>query len=701
MARRKPSQQESAGDDSAGLNGRDVARHAELPGHDATCAALLEQVRDGVVVVQDGVCRYANPAAAEMGGYQVEKIVGKPLLDFVAPESREEVLDRYRKRMEGKPVPAFYEASLLRKDGTAFVAEISASIMGYGGRPADMMVVRDITERKRAEEELRASREYSRSLVDSSLDMIISVDQDRRIVEFNRAAEETFGYSKTEVLGRRVSILYADPAEGRRVHETVLRTGRFAGEIANKRKNGEVFPSYLSASILSDSEGRRIGVMGVSRDISEIKRGEERINQQNRDMTGLHQALTAMTQTFDVKEVLDELVSEVDVALDSAYTSVTMVNEDGSLGIDSDTFRGVPPLSLGTTPPAHTRGVIESGKPVVVDDVDGSKDIDPLLLKVGVRSFAGVPIVVNDEAVGVLFVHSLEPGAFAGRLALLKAFAEQAPIAIENARLYGEAKTVAALQEADRMKTELLSNVSHELRTPLASIKGYCSSLLRFFDRLPEEDRLDSLNEINQASDRLNDLVENLLQMSRLEMTVLRMEKEPMSIPPVFDQAVADMERKAAGHRFVIQCDETVPAIKANPGSIRQVLDNLLTNAVKYSPEGTTITVSCHAREAEVVISVRDEGRGISKENLEKVFERFFQETPGIVGGGRGWCWARSGHFQAHRGGSRRPYMGRERARKGQYVQPDASAGSARICGTAGKGGGERNRGQGSCDPGH
>ncbi|MBI5205821.1 MAG: PAS domain S-box protein [Nitrospirae bacterium] len=139
-------------------------------------------------------------------------------------------------------------------------------------------VVRDITERKKAEEALKTSREYAKNIIDSSLDMIISVDTTRRIVEFNKAAQETFGYRLEEVLGKPVDILYADAAEGLKVHKTTVEHGRHVQEILNLRKTGEVFPSLLSASVLCGTEGKIIGVMGVSRDITDRKKEEERLN---------------------------------------------------------------------------------------------------------------------------------------------------------------------------------------------------------------------------------------------------------------------------------------------------------------------------------------------------------------------------------------------------------------------------------------
>lgn len=140
----------------------------------------------------------------------------------------------------------------------------------------------DIIERHRAEEELKEAHKYTWNLIDSSLDMIIAVDKDRKVAEFNKAAQEAFGYAAEEVLGKPANILYNDPKEGLEVHETTKKTGQFVGEITNKRKNGETFPALLSASILRDTDGKFAGIMGTSRDITERKHAEEALRESMR-----------------------------------------------------------------------------------------------------------------------------------------------------------------------------------------------------------------------------------------------------------------------------------------------------------------------------------------------------------------------------------------------------------------------------------
>ncbi|MBP9212127.1 MAG: PAS domain S-box protein, partial [Bacteroidetes bacterium] len=134
---------------------------------------------------------------------------------------------------------------------------------------------REIHERHRTETALRASEQYARSIVNCSLDMIITVDNERRIVEFNESAQRTFGYTKEEVVGKHINILYADADDGKRVHLTTVDTGSVRSEVLNRKKNGEVFSSRIAASVLRNEERQLLGIVGVSRDVTDQKQAEE------------------------------------------------------------------------------------------------------------------------------------------------------------------------------------------------------------------------------------------------------------------------------------------------------------------------------------------------------------------------------------------------------------------------------------------
>jgi len=226
----------------------------------------------------DGTVVEVNNKWLKTLGYSKKDIGKVNLKQIIHPDHWEFCLEQFKQVMSGKAVSNI-ETVFLTKRGKEISLEVNANPLfdEKGKIISTLGVFRDITERKRAEEKLKTAQEYTQSLIDSSLDMIISVDSDRRIVEFNLAAQKTLGYSKAEVLSKHVDLLYADSAEGLKVHQMTQQTGQFTGEIVNQRKNGETFPALLTASAVQDANGKFLGAMGVSRDITKLKKAEEEI----------------------------------------------------------------------------------------------------------------------------------------------------------------------------------------------------------------------------------------------------------------------------------------------------------------------------------------------------------------------------------------------------------------------------------------
>jgi len=252
----------------------------EEHGHDLW-QGFFEEASDPVFTLDltRGTITDANRAASSVLGYARDELAGMSIGEVVpelgdAPawaELTEDLED------DGSKV---VELTYRRRDGSTLPMEVRTRLLQLeDGAGFVLQVARDLTERKRAEEALKVSQEYANNILESSLDIIIAVDNDRRITEFNRAAEESFGYGREEVLGRHVRMLYARGHEHDVVHEQTLLRGRMLTEISNCRKNGEEFPCLLASSILRDAEGRQIGVMGISRDITERKQAERALQE--------------------------------------------------------------------------------------------------------------------------------------------------------------------------------------------------------------------------------------------------------------------------------------------------------------------------------------------------------------------------------------------------------------------------------------
>ncbi|MGD9118982.1 MAG: ATP-binding protein, partial [Dehalococcoidia bacterium] len=191
-------------------------------------------------------------------------------------------------------------------------------------------------------------------------------------------------------------------------------------------------------------------------------------------------------------------------------------------------------------------------------------------------------------------------------------------------RKYLERKVIE-YEELNKMKTDLLATVSHELRTPLATIKGYSTMMLDYFGRLNHHEKKDYLKSIDHSTDRLSVLVDNLLDTSRMEAGLLKLEKHSTNISRLVETVITEAKIRTNGHRITTRIAGDIPDILIDAKRIRQVLDNLINNAIKYSPRNTTVTVTVTKDEKEVLLSVTDRGAGIPPEELTNVFDRMYR----------------------------------------------------------------------------
>jgi PAS domain S-box-containing protein len=210
----------------------------------------------------------------------------------------------------------------------------------------------------------------------------------------------------------------------------------------------------------------------------------------------------------------------------------------------------------------------------------------------------------------------------------------------ERKRAEEKAREIETLKEIEQLRTELLANISHELRTPLTSIKGFSTMLLEYDKRLSHKEKQKFLKTIDLASDRLLELIDQLLDMSRLDAGILTIDNKPTNINKLIQDVVNEAQVRSAGHRLQLDLPRNLPRLSVDARRIRQVLENLISNAVKYSKANTEIKIAAQCDVHELLISVADKGIGIPQEELPKVFDRFFRsrrsQFEGIKGVGLG-----------------------------------------------------------------
>ncbi|HRD52365.1 MAG TPA: PAS domain S-box protein [Flavobacteriales bacterium] len=278
---------------------------------------LVERMQDGLLLVRDGIVRYANPAAARLLG--TDPIGRAPSAAF-HPDDRPQMEEALKRASGG----AESELVVRLEQNEAQQPLLVASSILLDGEPAIQVSIHDQTSRervirervqlqiaqevntvlreeidhhRRTQEELRNSRRFARSLIDSSLDMIMAADKEGRVTEYNPAASIRFGYEAEEVLGKDTRLLYADPSEYKRVQQELDKYGTYTGEVRNMDKHGRPFTSFLAASRLFDEHGELIGAMGVSRDITRMKQDQEALRASEERYRDLFENATDLIQS--------------------------------------------------------------------------------------------------------------------------------------------------------------------------------------------------------------------------------------------------------------------------------------------------------------------------------------------------------------------------------------------------------------------
>ena len=265
---------------------------------------LIERANDGIVIVQDGIVKYINARLAEMRGVTVEEVIGTPFTDHIYPDELPGVVDRYKQRMAGKDVSPIYETALRRRDGSKIHTELNAGMVTYQGKPADLVIIRDITERKRAEEALRESEEKYRILVENATEVIL-IAQDGRLKFTNHAAVGLTGYSDQE-LRSSPFIDFIHPDDRPMVGERYLR--RIKGDVSQPRYsfrliNKDGSTKWVEIDAVFVAWKGKPATLNFLSDVTERKKNEEKLRQTldglGKALSGIFQVLSALTEKRD------------------------------------------------------------------------------------------------------------------------------------------------------------------------------------------------------------------------------------------------------------------------------------------------------------------------------------------------------------------------------------------------------------------
>jgi PAS domain S-box-containing protein len=516
------------------------------------------------------------------------------------------------------------------------------------------------------------------AIVESADDAIISKTLDGIITSWNEGAQRIFGYTPEEAIGQSVTMLI--PPDHLNEEPTILgriRSGERVDhyETVRVRKDGALVHISLTVSPIRNADDQIIGASKIARDITDRKRIEEMLREQSEIIelvNSLGQTLAAELDSEKLVQAVTDAATEICGAEFGAFFYTLLDDQhDPSVhyaltGLPTEVFAH---LLTPKSTEIFGRAFKDAGT-VRIGDVNNDPRYSksspyygmPEILRVA--SYLVVPVISRSGDIygGLFFAHS-EKDFFTERGArIVEGIAAQAAIAMDNARLYQAAQQARAeaelaaqqAEESSRLKEEFLATISHELRTPLNAILGW-SRLMRSKNMEGEEAKK-ALETIERNARAQSQLIDDLLDVSRIITGKLRIDVRPID-PTIFTEAAIEAIQPAAeakGVRIIKVIDTGAISVPGDPVRLQQVVWNLVSNAVKFTPRGGRIQVHLERVNSHVEISVTDTGQGISPEFISHVFDRFRQADQASTRqhGGMGLGLAIVRHLVEMHGGS-------------------------------------------------
>jgi PAS domain S-box-containing protein len=503
-------------------------------------------------------------------------------------------------------------------------------------------------------------------VVESSDDAIVSKDLNGIITSWNPAAERIFGYTEKEAVGRSIRMIIPDELQS---EEDVVLAKIRAGEkvdhyeTVRQHKDGRRIDISLTVSPIRDEKGVVIGASKVARDITERTRLLARIHEHAANTQKIGEVGALVASTLD-RQAIIQRVTDIATELTRAEFGAFFFNAgdaDSGNALVLTALSGAPLDAFSKFPHPRATALFAPtfyGEGTVrLDDVT----TDPRYGKnapyfgmpsghLPVRSYLAVPIkaIRGDVLGGLFFGHSRVAAFTEEHERVAEGIASWGSVALENARLYAEAQT------ANQMKDEFLAVLSHELRTPLNAIVGY-SRLLRG-GMLPADKAQRGLETLERNATLLTQIVEDVLDVSRIVAGKIRLDVQAVELPVIVDNAVATVQPAADARSVRVQTiiDPRVGPVSGDPARLQQVVWNLVSNAVKFTPKKGRVQVRLESVNSHVEISVSDTGIGIRPDFLPYVFERFRQGESGTTrkSGGLGLGLAIVRHIVEMHGGT-------------------------------------------------
>ncbi|GCE28947.1 hypothetical protein KDA_44310 [Dictyobacter alpinus] len=419
---------------------------------------------------------------------------------------------------------------------------------------------------------------FQSTILENVRDSVIVTDLQHRITYWNHASTQLFGYTPEEILGHTPDHLYPQVDEAQRIHDfqELYEQQEDVDEWQGRRKDGSLVWIDVKSTILRDADDNILGFLSISRDITERKEAEERLRR-------------SQERYRLVAENVSDIISLVDLNGNWRYVSPSLKTllgyEPGEL-IGTSTFTLVHPDELA---------VIQKG---FADALAGQK----------VHTIArykhkdGRWIILETSGIAI--------------------FDERGQVD----RIVCTSTDITERTELEKRKDEFISMASHELKTPVTSIKAYTQVLRNRFQKRGDDETVHFLQRMDAQLTKLSTLINDLLDITKMQAGKITYREEQFQLDELVKEIVENVQEMTPTHRLQLTSEENI-SIYGDRDRLGQVVINLLTNAIKYSPGADKVCISVVRQDKQAIVSVQDFGIGIDKIHQEKIFERFYQVT--------------------------------------------------------------------------
>ncbi|WP_223637805.1 PAS domain-containing sensor histidine kinase [Corallococcus sp. EGB] len=576
-----------------------------------------------------------NASAERIFGYSAQQALGQPLGMLLPENLRGAHAGHVRRFAQGRATSRHMGERLpilgLRRGGETFPAEASILKLEVEGTLLLTVILRDISERRRAEDLLRLSEERFRTSFEGAPVGMALVGLDGRFLHVNAALCGLVGYSREELLHQSFQDLTA-PEDLALDQELAARMRRgemdsFQREKHYVRKDGRRISVLVWGAVMRDAEGRPLHFISQMQDITERQELERAWRFLADVGPRLAVSLSSRTTLATVAALaVPALADWCAVACLDGSGRIQRMEHAAADPRMAERLRALEAASgpESVLPASLIAAVRRTGRPVLLPepgaDAGDAAPWEPLR-PLAPRSAILVPLRGRERDLGVLLLATSEASRRYGarEQAQAEELARRAALAIDNARLYERA------EQAIRMREEVLRIVAHDLRAPLNVIQLSARMLEKHLP--PGDGPRRRLETLQKSVQRANRLIQDLLDVARMEGGSLAVERRPLEVAPLILETLEQHRGLAESRCLQLQAHvpDGVPRVLADPERLSQILSNLLGNALKFTPEGGRVLLRVQPEAGQVRFLVSDTGPGIAAEDRPRIFERFWQ----------------------------------------------------------------------------